>query len=245
MDKFSRRNVKRYKNNKRKKRLKIVILAMETFLIVFLLTLTVAGVKGILHRGKKDTPVAKISIERYSEMFQEKIQGVPEKTFLKHPDWEENYLTPNEYSRPGDTLLHVNNIFVHYTANKGTSAMQNRSYFEQLKDTGERSASAHFIIGYDGEIVQCIPLDEIGYAVKTRNFDSISIECCYLEENGAFTSETYESLKKLLLWLLQAYHLKPEDVLRHYDCGGKKCPLYYVEHEDAWTQLLRELENER
>lgn len=30
-------------------------------------------------------------------------------------------------------------------------------------------------------------------------------------------------------------------VLRHYDEGGKKCPLYYVDHEDEWEQLLNDV----
>lgn len=153
----------------------------------------------------------------------------------------EDFLTPNEYSRPGERLEAVNNIFVHYTANKGTSAKQNRSYFENLGITGETSASAHFVIGYEGEIIQCIPLDEIGYAVKTRNYDSISIECCYLSDDGAFTEETYQSLIALTAWLLNEYELTPADVLRHYDCGGKKCPLYFVENEESWEQFRQDL----
>ncbi len=165
------------------------------------------------------------------------IQGLPAAEFAKHPEWEENFLTPNEYSRPGDDLEEVNNIFVHYTANPNTSAAQNRSYFEQLKDTHVTSASAHFIIGYNGEIIQCIPLDEIAYAVQTRNFDSVSIECCYKSADGSFTQETYDSLIELLAWLTDAYDLKTDDILRHYDCGGKKCPIYYTEHEDAWERL--------
>ena len=172
---------------------------------------------------------------------QEKIQGISATDYGKHPAWTEDFLTPNEYSRPGEALGTINNIFVHYTANQGTSAAQNRSYFEQLKDTHERSASAHFIIGYEGEIVQCIPLDEIAYAVQTRNQDSISIECCYLAEDGSFTQETYDSLIELLRWLIATYDLETEDILRHYDCGGKKCPIYYAEHEDAWQKLREDV----
>ena len=171
------------------------------------------------------------------------IQGLSAETYAAHPDWTEDFLTVNEYSRPGDPLTEVNNIFVHYTANPGTSAAQNRSYFEQLKDNHERSASAHFIIGYNGEIIQCVPLDEIAYAVQTRNEDSISIECCYKADNGQFTQETYDSLIRLLSWLIDAYELEPEDILRHYDCGGKKCPIYYTEHEDAWEQLKEDVKN--
>ena len=161
---------------------------------------------------------------------------------VEKPEWEEVFLTPNEYSRPGERLPEVNSIFVHYTANRNTSAAQNRSYFESLKDTHERSASAHFIIGYDGEIIQCIPFEEIAYAVKTRNYDSVSIECCYKSADGSFTKETYDSLIHLLAYLVKKYGLSTDDILRHYDCGGKKCPLYYVEHEDDWEQLKRDVE---
>lgn len=159
------------------------------------------------------------------------------------PDILENFLTPNEYSRPGETLPEVTEIFVHYTANAGTSAAQNRSYFENLGVTGETSASAHFVIGYDGEIIQCLPLNEIGYAVKEHNYNSISIECCYLQEDGKFTEETYRSLMKILGWLMKEYDLGPSAVKRHYDSSGKLCPLYYVEHEDAWNRLKEDLKS--
>ena len=179
--------------------------------------------------------------ESGSAFWGQKIQGLKAADYYKHPVWTEDFLTVNEYSRPGDALKKVDNIFVHYTANRGTSAVQNRSYFEQLKDTHERSASAHFIIGYEGEIIQCVPLDEIAYAVVGRNEDSISIECCYQSEDGSFTQETYDSLLAMLKWLTEVYDLKEEDILRHYDCGGKKCPVYYVEHEDAWEQLKKDV----
>ncbi len=170
------------------------------------------------------------------------VQGIPAEKFAEHPEWEENFLTPNDYSRPGDALTEVRNIFVHYTANPGTSAAQNRSYFERQKDEHKASVSSHFIIGYEGEIIQCVPLDEIAYAVQTRNFDSVSIECCYKAQDGSFTQETYDSLVSLLAWLIDVYDLETEDILRHYDCGGKKCPLYYTEHPDAWKTLKEDVE---
>lgn len=184
--------------------------------------------------GEQDRPL-------FDDLLGKKVQGIGASAFGKHPTWTEDFLTPNEYSRPGEPLEEVNSIFVHYTANKGTSAAQNRSYFEQLKDTHETSASAHFIIGYEGEIIQCIPLDEIAYAVQTRNYDSISIECCYLEGDGSFTRETYDSLLSLLRWLMETYDLDKDDILRHYDCGGKKCPLYYTDNPEEWERLKREL----
>ena len=150
-------------------------------------------------------------------------------------------LTPNPYSRPQDALSTVTQLYVHYTANPGTSARQNRDYFEGLAQTGLTSASAHFVIGYEGEIVQCIPLNEMAYAVIGENDHSISIECCYLDQDGKFTDATYQSLLKLLGWLMEEYNLDVSDVKRHYDAGGKLCPLYYAEHEDAWEQLKQDL----
>ena len=211
--------------------------------ILILLNIFARGKAAVSASGRTDRNTAGSGAETAGgDMAQQSmIQGLPAAVFAAHPDWKEDFLTPNEYSRPGDPLTQVNNIFVHYTANQETSAAQNRSYFEQQKDLHERSVSAHFIIGYEGEIIQCVPLDEIAYAVMTRNQDSISIECCYLAADGSFTQATYDSLISLLAWLTQAYDLETDDILRHYDCGGKKCPLYYTDHPDEWEKLKEDV----
>lgn len=227
-DRQERRKQEIRKRRKRRQLIKRLLLA----LFVVLLFLCIFALLRLL-RENNGTWTGSVVIQ----------EGEVDKTWqYPHPPWTEDYLTVSEYSRPGTPLKEVKDIFVHYTANPKTNAAQNRSYFEQLKDTQERSASAHFIIGYEGDIIQCIPLDEIGYAVKTRNEDSISIECCYLAQDGAFTKETYESLLELSAWLLREYDLTTDNLLRHYDCGGKKCPLYYVEHEDEWEQLKKDVQ---
>ena len=198
---------------------------------------TTGAVYHMVHDQKEDRNVEKN--KGIVEVVSEKLGGDK----IEAPAITEDFLEVNDYSRPGTKLNKVKSVFVHYTANPGTSAQQNRSYFANLAETHERSASAHFIIGYDGELVQCIPLEEQAYAVATRNEDSISIECCYQDEEGKFTQETYDTLVHMLAWLTQEYHLSTDDILRHYDCGGKKCPLYYVEHEDAWEQLLADVES--
>ena len=73
-------------------------------------------------------------------------------------DIQEEFLTVNPYSRPGTELKNVKKIVIHYTANPGTSAQANRDYFEGLATTRITSASSHFIIGLDGEIIQCVPM---------------------------------------------------------------------------------------
>jgi len=156
------------------------------------------------------------------------------------------YLTPNEFSRPETEMEKVNAIVIHYTGNPGTTAQANRNFFEELGQTGITSASSHFVIGLEGEIIQCIPLSEISYASNDRNFDTISIECCHPDESGQFNEETYQSLITLAANLCVQFDLSEEDLLRHYDVTQKYCPLYYVKNEDAWelmkTDIMKEVE---
>ncbi len=157
---------------------------------------------------------------------------------LEELDWVTVDLIPvNEFSRPGDAVEEVNAIVVHYTGNPGTTAEQHRSYFAGLAETGEASVSSHFVIGMDGAIVQCVPLDEVSYCSNHRNSDTISIECCHPDTTGQFTGETEDALVRLLQYLTDAYGLDEDGVIRHYEVTGKLCPLYYVEHPDAWEAI--------
>ena len=137
------------------------------------------------------------------------------------PELDVELLDVNEYSRPGTTLKQVNGIVIHYTANPGSSAMANRDYFEGLKDAHTTKASSHFIVGLEGEVVQCIPTTEIAYASNDRNGDTISIECCHPDDTGAFNTVTYQSMVQLTAWLCNRFGLTSQDVIRHYDVTGK------------------------
>ncbi len=161
---------------------------------------------------------------------------------LKHFTVKQEYLTPNPYSRSQKALKKVNAIVVHYTANANTSAESNRSYFNGLATSHTTRASAHFIIDPDGTILQIIPLNEVAYANYPRNYDTISIECCYKDTNGKFTNATYQSLIALVKALMSAYHLDSGDVIRHYDVTGKLCPLYYVRNPKEWTLFKQRLD---
>lgn len=156
---------------------------------------------------------------------------------VPRPELDVELLTINEYSRPAEKLEEVKGIVVHYTANPGTSAKQNRDYFEGLKDSHKVKASSHFIIGLDGEIVQCIPCSEISYASNSKNSETVSIECCHTDLTGKFNADTYESLVHLTAWLCCQYHIDIDNVIRHYDVTGKNCPKYYVEHESKWNDF--------
>lgn len=154
------------------------------------------------------------------------------------PDWVEVQLIPvNGTARRGEKMKEVTDIAIHYVGNPGTTAQANRDYFAQ-PDT---EVSAHFLIGLAGEVIQCIPLDEKSSATNERNRDTISIEVCHPDATGQFTQASYDSLVKLTAWLCDTAGIGRDRVIRHYDVTGKLCPLYFVEHPDAWQAFLADV----
>ena len=117
---------------------------------------------------------------RAEQLSQEEIEE-------RKPDIDVQLLTVNEYSRPGTEVEKIRGIVIHYTANPGSTAQNNRDYFEGLKDSHETSVSSHFVVGLEGEIIQCVPTWEMAYASNSRNVDTVSIECCHSDETGKFT----------------------------------------------------------
>lgn len=168
-------------------------------------------------------------------------------TFYEGLNVQEMLLTPNEYSRPQKELKKIKGVVIHYTANPGTDAEANRNYFEGLKDGKTYSngkyiyTSSNFIVGLKGDIIQCIPVDEVAYASNDRNDDTLSIEVCHPDDTGKFTKKSYQALVKLTAWICSKYNLQKEDILRHYDITGKMCPKYYVENEDKWEQFKEDV----
>lgn len=208
--------------SRRRKRTVRTLLLLD--MVLFLAVLVAGGI--LLYRNLKREPDQHLSE-------------------IQDPGWyTEELLSINPYSRPGTKRQHIRDIVVHYVANPGTTAKQNRDYFEGLKDQAGShtvSASSHFVIGTDGTVIQCIPLDEVAYANYPRNDDTVSIECCHPDASGKFTDATIASLKKLTRWLCGELSLNEKHIIRHYDVIGKNCPKYYVEHEDAWKALKKEL----
>ncbi len=209
--------------NRKKKGLYTVIVSITVLLLILV---------GIFFRS--------ITEKKQAQRAEEEAQA------LLPPGIQENFLEPNEFSRPGTALGEVHGIVIHYTANPGTGAAANRNYFNNLpkinkkKDT-KTYASSHFVIGIEGEIVQCIPLNEIAYASNDRNADTISIECCHKRKSGKFTDATYQSLVQLTAYLCKKYQLTENNVIRHYDVTEKICPKYFVEHVDAWQAFLADV----
>lgn len=215
---------------RRKKRQKEI--ALRLTIVVVAILLIISFIVAVRRETKRREAIA--MAEALEETVKEKYNNI-------RPDMDVQLLTINENSRPALALEEVHGIVIHYTANPGTTAQQNRDYFESLKDTKETSVSSHFVIGLEGEIIQCIPCSEEAYASNDRNFDTLAIECCIAEESGEFNAKTYDSLIQLTTWLMGRYDLTTEDVIRHYDVTGKNCPKYFVENQKAWENFKGDL----
>ncbi len=160
------------------------------------------------------------------------------------PDYvEQDFIRKNIFSRPDVGRQKVDKIVIHYVANPGSTARNNRDYFDSLADQDPQksgsSASSHFVVGLEGEVIQCIPVNEIAYA--PLNNTTVAIEVCHPDDSGKFNDATYESLVDLTAFLCRQLKLTPGDVIRHYDVNEKLCPKYYVEHEDAWERFQKDV----
>ena len=143
-----------------------------------------------------------------------------------------NYLTPNQYSRPCIKRTQTTKIAVHYVGNPNTSALANRNYFENCKDI-HKYVSSNYIVGLRGEVICCVPDEEIAYCTNQANPYSVSIEVCHPKSDGVFADCTYISLCELCAMLLKKYKLTVNDLIRHYDIvrtdgTRKQCPLHWV-----------------
>lgn len=157
---------------------------------------------------------------------------------IDYPSYvSQQYIDVDGTSRSGADMRMVNDIVIHYVANPGSTAQGNRDYF----DSAQSRVSAHFVVGLDGEVIQCIPLDEQSAASNDRNGDTISIEVCHPDSTGKFSDVTYDRLVELTAWLCSEFGLDEDDVIRHYDITGKNCPKYFVENEEAWEQFRRDV----
>ena len=140
-------------------------------------------------------------------------------------------------SKRSDPIMY---IVIHYTGAEGT-AKNNIDYF----NGGNRSASADFFIGQNGEIWQYNPdlkryyswhcgggrqSDRGGsFYGKCKNANSIGIELCTHKhgDEWIFYDATITAARILVKYLMEEYGIKAANVIRHFDVNGKYCPNVY------------------
>ena len=153
---------------------------------------------------------------------------------VSKPEMTKKWHAISKYHRPGTKRSKTTKIAWHYTGIAGVPAINTWKYF----NNHNVYASAHFIVGLEGEIIYAVPMDEIAYTTNAANSYSIGIECATLGSDDHYSDAEYKSMVKLGAWLAQYYGLDPRtDFIRHYDVTKKVCPRYFVNNSSKWNQF--------
>ena len=137
----------------------------------------------------------------------------------------ERLIPRGKYNRPAVKSV-PKRICVHYTGDCGASADRLALFFTT---NSAAKTSSQYIVGMAGEVIRCVPDNEIAYAAAGKNNGTIHIEVCYKRADGCFEEKSISALNELVLYLMNRYDISAENVLRHYDLTGKLCPAYYVD----------------
>ena len=153
-------------------------------------------------------------------------------------------LTPYNYTN--GKAGRVKYLVIHYVGATGGAEANCRYYASSYI-----GASAHYFVGFDGEIWQSVEERNIAWHCgsntyrhpECRNSNSIGIELCVRNRGSQaatskdwyFEDATVQSAVLLARQIMERYQIAPDHVLRHYDVTGKICPNPYVYNHTAHT----------
>jgi N-acetylmuramoyl-L-alanine amidase len=148
------------------------------------------------------------------------------------------------------SLNNIKYIVIHYTGNKGDTALNNLDYFA---NGNTRQAGAHFFVDKAGKIGKSIAMNRIAWAVggnhksgrkgeaayyqKCTNANSVSIELCDMCVKTNW--EQMLATRKLVKYI-QSKCPNAKTVIRHWDVNGKECPAPFVgTSNEKWIEFKR------
>lgn len=166
----------------------------------------------------------------------------------------EKLIPINTKRRPGLVLKGVYFLTAHDTANSGSTADGNVSYF--INSANEMEASAHYFVD-DKEIICAIPPEEKAWHVRyvsvkdneiygrDANDWALSIELCY---GGAIDNQkAYQNYVELHAFLCKKYNINPEQrIVGHYalDPIRRNDPLTALKTVNkTWSDFIQDVSN--
>lgn len=145
-------------------------------------------------------------------------------------------------------------IVIHYTGNKGDTAVGNAKYFQKEQSGARRGVGAHFFVGTKGVTVKSIPMNQIAWSVggfyskkngagryymDCTNANSVSIELC--DATKGYTQTQAKAVKKLIKYI-RKYCPNAKTVIRHWDVNGKDCPNPMIGKDNKmWKQFKKDI----
>lgn len=154
-------------------------------------------------------------------------------------------LTP--YNLTAGDVERIKWIVIHYVGALGGAEANCKYYASQYI-----GASAHYYVGFDGEIWQSVEDQNIAWHCGTksgykhpecRNANSLGIELCVRNKGSQadtsrdwyFEEATVQAAIELTKELMAKYNVPADHVIRHYDVTGKICPNPYVYNHTQHT----------
>lgn len=148
------------------------------------------------------------------------------------------------------SLNNIKYIVIHYTGNKGDTALNNLDYFA---NGNTRQAGAHFFVDKAGKIGKSIAMSRTAWAVggdhrsgrkgeaayfgKCTNANSVSIELC---DMCVKTNWKQMLATRKLVKYIQSKCPNAKTVIRHWDVNGKECPAPFVgTSNEKWIEFKR------
>ena len=162
-------------------------------------------------------------------------------------------LTPYNFTDKNDTSR-IKYIVIHYVGATGGAKANCQYYASQYV-----GASAHYFVGFDGEIWQSVEDGDIAWHcgaksykhAECRNSNSIGIEMCVRNKGSKadtskdwyFEDITVAKAIELTKELMAKYNVPADRVIRHYDVTGKICPNPYVYNhtKHTWEQFKQSI----
>jgi len=170
---------------------------------------------------------------------------------------KEKLLTINPYSRPGKKMNKIKGIVIHWVANRNSTAIANRNFFERRKEGKLGYGSTHEIIDLNGDVLICITEDEMAYHVGSPepyieealkllsdypNNCTYGIECTHIGYDGDMTQETYNTLVDRCVDLIIEFGLQDveKNLWLHKEVvGWKDCHRWFVYKQGEWEKFKR------
>lgn len=159
-----------------------------------------------------------------------------------------NYRTP----RPPRSSNDIDLVVIHITDGGARLAEQTARWFANPNQHNLRGeeihVSAHYVVGRQGEVVQCVRHEDIAHHAGRANPRSVGIEHVVPRSEGGLTDEQYGASVRLVSWLgdqlripLDSQHIKGHAQADHRTTH-RTCPDRAFDWTEFWMRVASQTE---
>jgi N-acetyl-anhydromuramyl-L-alanine amidase AmpD len=157
-------------------------------------------------------------------------------------------------NRPNKKIKKHLGVIIHYVGcNQPNAKVFAKSWKKKII-----AGATHYLIDYNtGEIIRCVPEDEVTYHVGAFRYTKlkeqlvgkdnpnnyyIGIECCVADINNSKPSAIqYKTLVELTKDICKRYKFTKDQVLLHNNLTGKRCHRWYVDTPANWDKFKNDV----